>query len=62
MIKITITLDDAGNVSLEGIPGNQVTALGILEIAKVAIGRMATEQNRRVEPAGIAFPRDMKLT
>lgn len=55
-IQLVITLDDSGNLKVEGIPENRIFAFGMLELAKQSIAAMfAQNDSRQVQPAPPGF-------
>ena len=61
MIRIVIELDDSGVVQVDGDIGNQVAALGLLEVAKECVQRFHRQQAERlVQPARVLPPNGAK--
>lgn len=55
---VTITLDDAGNVAVNGPIDNRLLCYGLLEVAKDTVTKHCEQMNNRiVQPAGtLRFP------
>ena len=58
-IQLIITMDDQGQVSVNGPIQNQMLAFGLLEMAKVAIVDFNKQQQNKVQPAppGLVIPK-----
>lgn len=59
VLTLTIIMDPAGQVQVEGAIGNEPLAYGMLEVAKNAIRRFHEERNesRIVKPNDLTIPR-----
>lgn len=52
--QLTITMDDAGGIQVQGPIENKLLAYGLLEVARDAIGEAAAAAQRRIAPASAA--------
>jgi len=54
--QIVITLDERGQLLVNGNIENMLTTFGLLEMAKIAIQKMQIEAEKRIQlaPAGLA--------
>lgn len=51
--QILITLDDAGQVKVEGAIDNKMAAFGLLEVAKESVSDYHKQAQHKVQPAGM---------
>ncbi len=55
-IQVTITMDDNGQVNVNGPLDNRVLLYGLLETAKDVVQKFNEDNARRVQPATIMPP------
>lgn len=55
-IVATITIDDTGNMRIDGFPDNLIMSFGLLEIAKLALVQRHEAQKNAVQLASGPLP------
>ena len=58
--ELKISMDDAGNISVNGPIDNQLLSYGLLEVAKDVIKQHAAENARKIQPAPLSLVNQFK--